>query len=297
MPIVLKLQTEAMDPDVPVASLLRTAKAIATKLNLDDALVWINRELNGYEDLAAEDLPSYRRLTGEPKAWNPYHGWQPIHCADPEILESISNAPIGQALGAIEEMLRGRDKDKGHFQFPYPPHIKTMLMKAIDMRTDMHNRLSTGAVFNIVDAVRNLVLDWSLELEKAGILGEGMTFSAAEKVEAAPVTQQFFAQNIGHAGNVAGQARVTNIQTARLDLDDARNLVDQIQNAMTLLPNTAQNELKPVVKEIAQELEADQPDESRVRGLMGSVRTICEGAAGNVVAQGIISGLMKLLAV
>ena len=113
MPMVLKLQADAINEDVSVASLLRTAKALATKLDLEDALIWIDRELNGYEQLATEDLPAYRRCTGEPKAWNPYHGWQPIHFEDAETMKLCSSAPIGQSLGAIEEMLRNRP-DTGH---------------------------------------------------------------------------------------------------------------------------------------------------------------------------------------
>jgi hypothetical protein len=46
----------------------------ATKLNLKDALVWIDRELNGYGDVKLEDLPPYRRLTGIPQGYIPFMG-------------------------------------------------------------------------------------------------------------------------------------------------------------------------------------------------------------------------------
>lgn len=58
LPIVREPQQDALDADVPVVSLLRTAKTIAMKLGLSDALVWINRELDGYMEMAADDLPS-----------------------------------------------------------------------------------------------------------------------------------------------------------------------------------------------------------------------------------------------
>ena len=297
IPIVLKLQADAMRPDIPVASLLRTAKAVATKLNLEDALVWIDLELNGYGKIPYENLPTYRQLMGEPEAYDLNSGWQPVHAHDPKILDAISKAPIAQPVGAIEQELRKdeRQKGAGNFVVPYPSETKTMLMKAVGMPADMHIRLSSGEVFNIVEAVRNLILNWSLELEKAAILGEGLTFSAEEKAEAAPVTQQFFAQNIGIAGNVMDQARVTTVQAANLDLSDVGQLLDQIQQAMSLLPDNTQDKLKPVVAELSQELQADNPDESTLRRIMGSVRTICEGATSSIVAQGIISGLTKLL--
>jgi hypothetical protein len=37
----------------------------------------------------------------------------------------------------------------------------------------------------ILDAVRNTILKWSLKLEEEGILGDGMSFSPAEKETAA----------------------------------------------------------------------------------------------------------------
>ena len=46
--LVHKLQADAIDQNINVSSLLRTAKVVATKLDLQDALVWINRELDGY---------------------------------------------------------------------------------------------------------------------------------------------------------------------------------------------------------------------------------------------------------
>jgi AbiTii len=60
LPLILKLQAEAANPDASVTNLLRMAKIAATKLNLKDALVWIDRELNGYTNVKVEDLRPLR---------------------------------------------------------------------------------------------------------------------------------------------------------------------------------------------------------------------------------------------
>ena len=135
IPIVLKLQADAANRDILVSDLLRLAKIIATKLDLKDALVWIDRELNGYMELKVDDLPPYRRLSGEPKAWNPVRGWQPIHFPDAEMARRCSQAPLGQALGAIEQSLHS--ESGGRYIFPFPPETKTTLMKAIDFPTEL----------------------------------------------------------------------------------------------------------------------------------------------------------------
>jgi hypothetical protein len=82
------------------------AEIIATKLDLAAFLQWINNELNGYDGVLAEDLPSYRQIHGEPKAFNPYHGWQPILFRNVETRKFYSRAPIGQAIGPLEEIKR-----------------------------------------------------------------------------------------------------------------------------------------------------------------------------------------------
>lgn len=103
--MVRKLQADCLDQSVPAVSLLRTAKTIATKLDLKDALIWIDRELNGYMELSVENLPSYRRLHGIPEAFNPYRGWMAITFENPEHARIFNQAPIGIAIGALEKDL------------------------------------------------------------------------------------------------------------------------------------------------------------------------------------------------
>ncbi len=294
MPIVRKLQADAINQDISVSSLLRTAKVIATKLDLEDALVWIDRELDGYMSLPSEELPPYRRLTGDVKAYNPHHGWQAVHFENPEHARAFSQALVGISIGAIEEDLKGGRE--GHFGFNLSPETKSQLVNALDYPTDVQLRLGYGAIYNIVDAVRNLVLNWSLELEKAGIIGDHMEFSQDDKREAAPITQQFFAQNIGVVGNVTDQAHVASEQSATMsvdiDLTTVQDFVGQARQALPLLPEDTRNQLEPTISGLEKELAEDTPSQSRLRELMLSARSVCEGAVGNLAAQGVL-GLLK----
>lgn len=296
-PIVRKLQADAINQDISVSSLLRTAKVVSTKLDLQDALVWIDRELNGYMDLTFEELPPYRRLKGDLKGYNPYHGWQAIQFENPEHAHLFSQAPIGISIGAIEEDLKGGRE--GNFTFVISPEKKAHLFKSLDYPTDVQLQLGYGAVYNIVDAVRNLVLNWSLELEKAGILGEDMAFSVDERREAAPISQQFFAQNIGVVGNVSDQAQVSSQQTAAidvaLDIAQVKEFASQVQTAIPLVPDDVREGLKLTVADLDDELAQDAPNQSRLRELLDSVRLVCEGATGNLAAQGILALLGKIL--
>ena len=41
--------------------------------------------------------------------------------------------------------------------------------------------IGTNQIYNIIERVRNIILDWSITLEENGILGEGLQFSNTEK--------------------------------------------------------------------------------------------------------------------
>jgi AbiTii len=49
-----------------VTDVLRKAPVVARKLSVKDFEIWIEKELNGYKEMA--DLPSYRRVMGEVEA-------------------------------------------------------------------------------------------------------------------------------------------------------------------------------------------------------------------------------------
>jgi hypothetical protein len=295
IPIVLQLQKDAIDKNIPVANLLRTAKVIATKLDQNEALTWIDKELNGYMECSSEELPRYRKLTGEPKAYNPYHGWQPIIFKGAKDLKLASKAPLGQALGSIEESLsNGKD---GYFVFPYSPERKTNLIQAISYDTDVHLRLDFSQLWGVVDAVRNLVLNWSLELEKAGIVGSQMIFTVEEKVSAKAVTHQFFIQNVGVLGNVSDKAVVTNQQTASLNIDISKieNLLGQIDNIFSVLPNNTKQELAPLIEDLKGEIKKENKNPTKIKKLLQATYGICERVAGNLATQGIMSLIKDII--
>jgi hypothetical protein len=291
VPLILKLQAEAANPNASVTNLLRMAKIAATKLDLKDALVWIDRELNGYMDLKIEDLPPYRRPMGVPQAYNPVHGWQPIQFPDTKTADLFSEAYIGWALGAIERSVG--ERSEGSYAFPYRPEEKIAIQQSLRFRVDVQISLQRAQLWNIVEQVRNLILNWSLELEKAGVLGEDMHFSAQEKGHAKPVTQQFIIQNVGVLGNVSGQAKVKSQQTAKakieLDLEQVRDFLVQARAALPQLPEKAQEAIRPVLGTIDRELKTEKPNSSKIREALGSLRKIAEGTAGNLTAQGIIA--------
>lgn len=292
---VVELRQAATDSSVRVITLLRNAKVIAAKLKLDEALAWIDAEIDGYPNEEGVKLPAYRKLTGELMGFNPYRGWEPVRYEDPEFAEIVCQAPLGQALGAVEEGLRTAERRT--FLFSLSPSRKASIMQAIRYSDDVRLQLSETSLFAVVDAVRHLILNWALELESTGIVGDGVNFNQTEQQKAIAVTHQYFIQNAGVVGDVTGKATVTNNQSAFMSTDVAvwQSALAQIRAAMPAAPAEIANGLSPVVVEIERELASLAPQPSRLKALAESAIRTCEGTAGNLIAAGIGAILSKLI--
>lgn len=190
--IVLELQSEALKQDGDILSLLRKAYLIARKLQLKDFGQWVNKELNGYG--VNDEVPAYRHLSGEVKAWNPYRGWIPV----------VFNQDLGldihesrDSIATLVDVYRNSDGHRATVNFP--AGVNATLNRFAPFATKYALFISVNQIFNVEESVRTAILEWSIALEENGIIGEGMRFSREEKEIAATTptinnyTTNFFA--------------------------------------------------------------------------------------------------------
>jgi hypothetical protein len=177
--------------------------------------------------------------------------------------------------------------------------MQQQLMAALELPLEPKLHVQSSLLWGTLDAVRNAILTWSLDLEKADVLGEGLQFSANERKEALPVTQHFFATTIGVVGGtISGQADIDVTQTVgerSIDLEAVRRLVQEIKRGLPLFPDEQATRLADSVGSIERELGSSSPNPGKLQQLLQSVRTTCEGAAGNLMAAGVLSMLPKIL--
>lgn len=170
--IISELQQDALSKDIDILSLLRKAYLVARKLNLKEFEQWIEQEQNGYK---TADVPSYRVLYGEVKAWNPYHGWIPV----------IFNDDLGlnkhNARDSVANLVSLCNSESEDCLVNFSTKISNALSESTDFQTKYSLQISKNQIYNIIEQVRNKILDWSLTLEENGIIGEGLQFSAEEK--------------------------------------------------------------------------------------------------------------------
>jgi hypothetical protein len=297
--IVRQLQAEALDPKTSVSDLLRKAKVVATKLELKDFLAWIEKELNGYNAMGKEDLPSYRIIQGETKAWNPYRGWIPIVASTPQWGDALSDRGVNQPVGELDDILKS---DSNTLEMSYSSEGKMAIAKSIGMQTDIKFFMGRSSVAGILEGVRNTILDWSLKLEKEGILGEGLSFSQKEQEKALDPNVTYKIDHIdnfaGNIGNVSGSAKINVHQIHDGSKAEIQELIKQIRQyaPQINLDKSAKGELETEVALLEDEIKLPVPLPATVNGLLSSIKNIFEGVAGNVIAQGIVIAIQKFVA-
>lgn len=201
--IVLELQQEAINKESDILNLLRKAYLVARKLKLDEFEEWINNELNGYKDM--DKSPDYRKVRGEVKAWNPYHGWIPVILANDDIDKTISEHLVSDSIPNLKNVYD--NSSNGTVVLQFGASMNQFLAKSCDFGTKYALMIGANQIYNIMEKVRNIVLDWSITLEESGILGEGLQFTDEEK-EIANTT----ATINNYTNNFYGDAKDTQIQ-------------------------------------------------------------------------------------
>lgn len=131
-------------------------------------------------------MPDYRKLSGKARTRNPYHGWQPLMFGDAEIEQMVCEHPIPNSVSEIEHLL----ETPGAPSVALSGRQAKMLCGMAQMPIlPISVFFSPGSFVSILDAVRNKVLDWSLQLQADGIMGEGMSFRPEEKAMASNNTR------------------------------------------------------------------------------------------------------------
>ena len=296
-PTVLQLQQESLDRSVSVTDLLRKSLVITIKLKLGEFESWINSELSGYAPL--DEVPLYRKVKGSVKFWNPYHGWCPVIFNDPKQGEALSTRNITQAIAELENL--ANDKDDKFFHVPFSQESERRLCNHLNVGFETNISLITPQteIVRIVEQVRNIILNWSLQLEQDGALGEGMSFTPQE-TQSAKETPQAVNNFYGPVHNPQiQQSNATAVQVnsqSHIDSDALSSflklLVHQIKDLQ--LSTDQESELNAEVETISSQLASPKPKSPILRACVRSIRSILEKAGGSVAASIISDQLSKL---
>jgi hypothetical protein len=175
--LVIELQKNTLDSEISTTNLLRKAFVVAKKLKLKEFEKWINLELDGYTNKDSV-IPEYRKVYGELRAFNPYHGWIPTLFDSREMQELCTMKKIPSSISELEFLMNTEGES---LSISYPAEIEKQLGKSFDFEAKYSLFVGKSKFHYILETVRTTVMNWALELECDGILGEEMIFSEAEK--------------------------------------------------------------------------------------------------------------------
>lgn len=297
--LVHQLQHHAVGSSVPVTQLLRECLLLASKLDVTELATWASRELDGY---GSAPLPDYRIVEGDLQVFNPYRGFQPLFFHDPQDTQRLSRMHFNQSISEIERHIKDAERAKSEaLHVSFTRDVESNLMKGIQFGLRPSLSICITELVRIVEAVRKIVLDWSLRLEREGILGTGMLFTAEEKTRASTVTYNIGTLVTGNVQNSQIQkdspGAVQILEEPGIEIESLRKIISEIRASLADLgvPSNLNDELMAEVLTVESQARSPRPKPTIIREALASVRRILESGAGGVVAAGIIKQIVSLL--
>lgn len=295
--IVLDLQNEVTKPNCDIVNVLRKAHLIAVKLNLSEFDRWISCELNGYK--SGDSIPDYREVRGVLKAFNPYHGWIPTMISDMELENSICNKRVPNSISEIVTLCSQSENGLiSEFTGEQLSFFNRIFSSPLPMKYALH--LSGPAVGDIIEKVKNAVLEWTIKLEAEGILGEGMQFNSTEKETAKRIPQTinnyYGNTNVINAPLDRSAVIAGNDNSVEFTYEKAKEIASQIETSLTEESISAEDQetAMEMLKEIKEKV-SEQKKPSVIKAALFGLKDYLLGVGASATVAVIDAKLKGLI--
>ncbi|MFB2832740.1 hypothetical protein ACE1BS_24705, partial [Aeromonas jandaei] len=263
---------------------------VARRLAVPELVDWINSELNGYY---SGEVPSYRRVQGQLIVENPIHGPIPFF-ARPDMAEMLSDFEVRQSVPELIQLAQNTTDIYSHFPANIEHTLMQMIREANGVTMRPALRFSPVQVQGVIETVRSRVLEWALELEARGVLGEGMTFTPQEKQT---VQQQHY-----HFGDVSssqiqiGSNSSNQTQTGG-DMAALSALIELLSKAIQQghIAGEIREELRAELATLQAQAASPKPKWPVIKATVGSIKAVLENTAGSVLAAQALPYVTALL--
>lgn len=294
MTLLEDIQGSAVDGNSDLATLLRKCKLLAARLGSQSLEDWVIWESNGYPDGAP--VPDYRVWPLQVKGhfWGPYgskieNAPIPFACLPKKARKHYEHYESRQSIASIEAILVGDKPGKVRVS---TGDLALLLGGEV---YEHHNcvqawgEFSTGQVVELLNAVRNRILDFALAIWKEAPSAGEIDVPLPSTMEPKRVTQIFHTTVFGGSANLVGTSTGSSI---------AFNIGSKDFSAVEHV--LIQNGVGPEdVAELRQALDADPVPPSAekfgpqvanwISKMLGRAASggwnISLGAAGNLLAQ------------
>ncbi len=293
--LIIDLQQAAVDDSVLASTLLRKALVVATRLRQDEFKKWIESELAGFTDDLTDDLPEYRQASGQLMAWNMFRGWQPVQFEDNELNDLASKKGLTQSVLEIE-YFDSNSNQQSQLQIPLPPNLQKDLSAGLGYETQFTFVLNKASINAILGSIRTIILRWSLELEGAGVRGEGMSFTEAENQASGSVPQEINHYYAPVTIQTVGTGSATSLVIGTMDIGKIGAFIDSLESKIDDLGDFEdKQELEEDIRTIKSQVNVVNPKWDKIKASLRSIGTALVKIGANVAATELLQQLAPLL--
>lgn len=212
MTLLEEIQTAAVDANSDLGTILRKCKLLAARLNNKPFQEWVTWESNGYPDEV--DVPDYRVWSVTVKGNFTGYSWSQLNNAPiplvklPEkVRRHYQSFQCKQSVASIETML-GKSKGDGLVHIGVGDLALFLGQKVYrDMNClQAWGEFAEGHLVEVLNVVRNRILDFSLAIQKEDPSAGEMSDGAKAGIKNERVTHIFNTTIYGGAANIVGSA-------------------------------------------------------------------------------------------
>ena len=255
MSLLRDIQEATIDTSVPLSTLLRKCKILASRLGSAEFNSWIDNELNGYS--SREIVPEYRILPVNSKGHfsGPYGSGMkyadiPLTTIPEKFRDNLRKSYLMTSIASLESLVE--DSDGGTAQEPWNPDLVAHVGQGIYVGMNCMQAwkvIPMNLIVAALDSVRTRILNFVLKIEAEDPeAGEAPINSIP--VHPDKVTQIFNTYIAGNVGNMATGGESVR-QRANLESRDSE-VFEQMLSALSNA--TADRDLIKSVSEIVEEM-------------------------------------------
>ncbi len=301
MSLLRDIQNDAIDTNVDISVILRKCKVLAVRLGNKPFENWVNQELNGYKNKKL--LPDYRivQVYSQGNFSGPFGSG--LNNADIPFLsipekyrENLRKCYFIEPIGCYLNLLRTA---KGNnLKEQWPPDLVAYTGRDIYQGMNCMSAwklIPNSSMFGLVEAVRNRILNFVLEIEKeAPDAGEDSPKN--QKISPERVNQVFNTTIYGNVGNISEASQninqTTTINVLKNDLNSLKAYLSSVR-----IPKSEIQKLEVAIqKDSAEKVSKTQKLGNKVLAWIKSVSSkikneafpVLQSVSANLITQAIL---------
>lgn len=271
-----------------IVLILRKTLVLAQKLNLSDLEILIKSELNWYDNKGK--IPKYRIVRGNRIVWwNPYHGWILANIDNDELFDLLTTIEMRESISVIEKFTQ---------RWAEVILSTERMSKFMNISTEYRVQVDRTCFINIIEYLKNFILETCIDLEKEWINGNWISFSNKEVQVAkniSSVANIFYWEIKTNNLQISSDNSQHNIEVSALDIDEIKNFLSQLKaynSQIKELPNG--QEIQEKLDLLEQEIVKQNPSKWLIKDFLLFIQDALSWASWNLIATWVLGLLNNL---